>query len=519
MTDIWERAAKLPPSQRAAFATWARQNMIRAQVAHVYPSAGALAQALDPTTIQTPDLAMIDDALEWAFTTPAARLMISKPSQTGKSQRVVKWGVTRALQLNPDWRIIIATHSEDLARTHSEEIRTVLRTHGTGARDAVTGLPLPDRLGLGIGDKSAATRWQLAGHRGGVFACGVGTALPGRPADCMILDDLYADMLAADSPAERRRVNLWWDSVASQRPGPDAPIIFIGTRWNEQDAHAYLMGQEPGRWRVLNFPAIAEPGVPDALGREPGVPLENPRGRTDWEKIRATKPARVWSSMYQGSPTPADGALFNAQWFETYRLPSAPSLYRRIVGVDPAETGQGDEAGIIAAGLTGDGTVILTDDWSGQLSSAQWPRQACLLALHTGATELVFEAYSAAVAYNRLLKRAYDDLVAEADGGTVEGIAVPLSRPFHIAAWTRSGNALIRSTGLRHAVSNGRCRVLAHQLATMEAHAIRWFESQHQPDRVAAATIAYDVLAGGGEVSSSARPGGWGAMPDGITGR
>jgi hypothetical protein len=518
MTDVWARAAKLPPGERAAFTAWARQNLTRVQIARTYPSAGSLAQALDPTTVQTADLRMIDDALEWAFSTPAARLMISKPSQTGKSLRTAVWGAVRALQLHPDWRIIVATHSEDLARTHSEQIRTILRTFGTGARDAMTGHPLPDRLGLGIGDKSAGARWQLSGHRGGILAAGVGTALPGRPADCMILDDLYAGMLAADSPAERRRVNLWWDTVASQRLGPDAPCIMIGTRWNEQDAHAYLMEQEPGRWRVLNFPAIAEHGVLDSLGRAPGVHLENPRGRTDWEHIRATKPARVWSSMYQGSPTPADGGLFNAAWFDTYRLETVPPFYRRIVGVDPAETGQGDEAGIIAGGLTADGIVVLTDDWSGQYSSAEWPRRACLLALKTGATDLVYEAYSAAVAYDRLLKRAYEDLATEAatNGGYVDNIPVPASRPFHIRPWKRQGNALIRSTGFRHATSNGRARVVQHRLATMEAHAIRWFEGQHQPDRVAGGTIVYDELAGGGQTVASRNPGSWGQMPDGI---
>ena len=163
--------------------------------------------------------------------------------------------------------------------------------------------------------------------------------------------------------------------------------------------------------------------------------------------------------------------------------------------------------------------MVLTDDWSGQYSSAEWPRRACLLALKTGATELVYEAYSAAVAYDRLLKRAYGDLVTEAAGGTIDGVAVPVSRPFQIHPWKRQGNALIRSTGFRHATSNGRCRVVGYRLATMEAQAIRWFESQHQPDRVAGGTIVYDVLAGGGETVVSRSPVGWGVMPDGLTGR
>ncbi|WP_280498922.1 hypothetical protein [Nocardia cyriacigeorgica] len=522
MTDVWERAAQLPPAQRAVFTAYARQEMIRVAAVRAHDSAGSLAQAIDPTTIQTADLRIIDESLEWAQTTPRARLMISKPSQTGKSERSAIWGTVRQLQRNPDSRNIIVTHSEDLALTHSERIRAIIQTYGTGAKDAMTGAALPDRLGIAIGSKSAASRWQLAGHRGGLIAAGVGTNLPGRPADYMVLDDLFSGMIAADSPAERRRVRTWWDTVGSQRLGPDASLVMIGTRWNEEDMHAYLLDTEPGPWRVLNFPAIAEPGLLDSLGRAPGVPLENPRGVTDWERIRASKPARVWAAMYQGNPIPSDGGLFNPKWFNDWRLDAEarPVLYRRVVGVDPAETGKGDEAGIIAGGLTGDGTVVLTDDWSGQYSSAQWPRRACLLALVTQASELVFEAYSAAVAYESLLKRAYDDLVTEAGaGGVVDGVRVPESRPFHITPWTRTGTAVVRSAGFRYATSSGRCRMLGHRLATMEAHAIRWMETQHCPDRVAAGTIAYDVLAGGGLAVVSPEAGSWGQMPDGMFGR
>src|SRR5690606_29697162 len=137
-------------------------------------------------------------------------------------------------------------------------------------------------------------------------------------------------------------------------------------------------------------------------------------------------------------------------------------------------------------------TVVLTDDWSGQYSSAVWPRRACLLALATQASELVFEAYSAPVAYERLLERAYEDLAVEAaagDGavevqfgdGTVGRVGVPASRPFLISPWRREGNAVVRSSGLRYAMSSGRCRVVGFRLATLEAVAVRWFESQHQP--------------------------------------
>jgi hypothetical protein len=521
LEQVFERAAQLPPGQRAAFVAWAKQELIRRDAVRRYPTAGALAQALDPETIQTPDLEMIDRELAQAHRTPAARLMISKPSQTGKSLRVAVWGTVHALMCNPNWRVIVVTHSEDLALTHSEAVRTILRTFGTGARDALTGALLPDRLGIGIGSKSAASRWQLAGYRGGLVAAGVGTALPGRPADYMLLDDLFAGMTQADSPAYRKQGRMWWDAVGSQRLGPKAPAVMIGTRWNEEDAHAYLLSLEPERWRVLNFPAIAEPGLLDSLGREPGVPLINPRGDTDWTAIRATKSERVWSSMYQGNPTPLDGTLFSAKWFDRWRLDPEPPLYRRIVAVDPAETGRNDEVGIVAAGTDEHGAVVLTDDASGSMSAAEWPRRACLLALRTGATEVVFEAYTAAVTYGLTIKQAYKDLVIEAAAsedspGYVEGVRVPPERPFHVFPWTSKGNALVRSVGMRNACSTGWFRVVRQKLATFEFMARTWHESQHCPDRVAAGAVAYNHLSGAGDTGIADSTGSWGQMPDGL---
>ncbi|MBF6134322.1 hypothetical protein IU501_15095 [Nocardia otitidiscaviarum] len=462
----------------AATETYLMREVTRLRALREHPTTGALATALDPHIIQTRDLQVIDDALEEAFTRPGDRLMMSKPSQTGKSERVAVWGPVRAWLHNPDLRIIIATHSEDLARTHSEKIRTILRTYGTGARDAMTGTPLPDRLGIGVGDKAAASRWQLAGHRGGIIACGVGTALPGRPADMLILDDLYAGMSAADSEAERRRVNLWWDSVASQRLSPTAPVIMIGTRWNEHDAHAYLMQQEPDRWRVLNFPAIAEDGVLDSLGREPGEPLENPRGETDWEAIRDARPARVWASMYQGDPRPRRGGLFEESWFDDHRLAFMPDTIYRIVAVDPADTGKGDEAGIIAGGVTADGTVILTHDWSARLTSHEWARHAVDLAIATGAHEIAVEGYTTATTYKRVVIQAWE-AIRDKDGPRPD---VP--QPFRVHMWRGTGDALVRSTGLRNALETGRCVIHGHQLSTFEQQALGWQAGQHQPDRV-----------------------------------
>lgn len=525
MTDVWERAAKLPPAQRAAFVAHARQAITRRAALNACANPAELAALLDPSYRITPAIRVVAETFEIACTTPDDRKIVTMPPQEGKTHTAVHAGI-RALQRNPDTRILYVSYSEELAVRSSRQARNLIAQYGSDARDPLTGLPLPDRLGLSLAaDNSAAGSWSIKGHRGGMIGVGIGGTITGRAADLVIIDDPLKGMQAADSPTERRRVIEGYQANIATRLAPGASVIIINTRWSEEDLTGWLLAQDakrpPGRrrWQLVNIPAVAEQGLPDALGRAPGEWLESARGHRDWDEKRAEHGERVWYALFQGSPTPIGGGLFSQAWFDDHRLAAAPPLYRRVVAIDPAETGKGDEAGIVAAGLAGDGTVVLTDDESGQLSSAQWPRRACLLALATGASEVVFEAYSAPTTYEALLKRAYTDLVAEAAGGTVEGVAVPADRPFLVTPWKATGNGLVRSTGLRNATSVGRCRVVGHRLATLEAHAIRWQEGQHQPDRVAAATIAYDVLSGGGLAVVSPDPGGWGQFPDGLTGR
>ena len=49
-----------------------------------WASPGELAKAIDPGTVQTPALDLVDEAVVWAYTTPGARLLISMSPQEGK---------------------------------------------------------------------------------------------------------------------------------------------------------------------------------------------------------------------------------------------------------------------------------------------------------------------------------------------------------------------------------------------------------------------------------------------------
>jgi predicted phage terminase large subunit-like protein len=282
---------------------------------------GELARAIDPATVQTPALDLVDEAISWAQSTPGARLIVSMSPQEGKSERLTKTGSLWALTRNPETRVGIVSYSQALAETFSRDIRNRIAANNgdEGTLD----------LGLRVAaDYGSAKRWQLAGHRGGCVAAGVGSSLTGRALDMLVLDDPIADAEQAASQYYRDRVWDWWQSVGSTRLAPDAPVCVVLTRWHEDDVAGRLLAAEDGhRWRVINIPALAdhkpELGQSDPLGREPGEWLVSARGRTSvqWEQIRIQAGSRVFTALYQGRPSPDQGNVWQRQWWRKYREP------------------------------------------------------------------------------------------------------------------------------------------------------------------------------------------------------
>ena len=282
---------------------------------------GELARAIDPTTVQTPALDLIDEALVWAYTTRGARLVISMPPQEGKTSRVTKIGALWALTRNPDRRLGIASYAQALAEGFGREIRNTISSYdGTeGTLD----------IGLRIArDYGSAKRWQLDGHRGGVVCVGIGSGLTGRALEALTIDDPFADAEQAGSAYYRDRVWDWWQSVGAPRLAPGSPAIVVLTRWHESDLAGRLLEAEDGhRWRVINIPALADhdpaKGQSDPLGREPGEWLTSARGRTvaEWEQIRIQAGSRVFAALYQGRPSPDAGNVWQRHWWRRYSVP------------------------------------------------------------------------------------------------------------------------------------------------------------------------------------------------------
>lgn len=303
---IWQRVA-------AAFAPKPRR----------WPTPGAMAQALDPTTRQTSALTVIDRELVGLADGDADRLMVFMPPQEGKSQRCSKWFPLWLLEHNPDLRIAIVSYSDEMARRWGADIKQLVEAH-QGDEDTVD-------LGIRLRqDSRAAGRWQVAGRQGGVYCVGIAGALTGKPVDVLIIDDPIKDLSDAQSEAYRKRCKDFWQGVAIPRLGPGARCVLIQTRWHEDDMAGWLLASDGegnrakgGAWRVVSIPAIAEEGG-DPLGRRPGVPMQSARGERDWARIRKSAGEYVWGALYQQRPSPAEGGLFKRLWWRYWR--PAPRL-------------------------------------------------------------------------------------------------------------------------------------------------------------------------------------------------
>ncbi|MBO9555586.1 terminase family protein [Cellulomonas sp.] len=368
--EWWEHAARMfepPPPPR-----WA--------------TPGDLARFLDPRTVQTPALDVIDAALVQTFTTPDARVIISMPPQEGKSQRASRrfplWGLTQ----NPNLRIAIASYEAGVARRWGRAIRDDITTHG-----ADLGLRVRD-------DLSAQHEWQLAGHDGGVFTAGVGGAMTGRPVDMLIIDDPIKGREEADSPTYRERAWDWWQETAATRLAPGAPVVLILTRWHEDDLAGRILAAEDGHlWRVVSIPAQAE-DANDPLGRDVGEYMVSARGRTreQWEAIKTRSTARTWAALYQQRPAPVEGAVWKAPWIELNRARTGDvwqNLARVIVSVDPAAKSKrtSDYTGIVVVGLDTQGHGWVLDDRTLRGTPTEWGMAAWDALLDWNGTEVVVE--------------------------------------------------------------------------------------------------------------------------------
>lgn len=254
------------------------------------------------------------EALEWAVSTPDARLIVTLPPRHSKSVHVSELLPAWFLGRNPGKRIIAASHSASLAYTFSRRVRNQM-LHGAWP---FFGVKVAD-------DKGAVQAWDIEGQRGGYVAVGVGGSPTGQGGDGIILDDVLRSAADASSQTVRDSIWEWYQGTIRTRLEPGGFIVLTATRWHEDDLTGRLLGAMSAggeQWRHVHMPAINDKGEPLWPERWPTEALE---------RIRNAVGSRVFEAQYQGRPAPDAGNVFNRDWWQIYDAPPDRQQFDQII--------------------------------------------------------------------------------------------------------------------------------------------------------------------------------------------
>ncbi|NDB61657.1 terminase, partial [bacterium] len=147
------------------------------------------------------------------------RLIINMPPRHTKSEfasfLLPAWMIGR----RPKLKIIQSTHTTELAVRFGRKAKTLMD------------MPeykeiFPTRLRE---DSQAAGKWETE-QGGEYYAAGVGSAITGRGADLLIIDDPHSEQDAMNVDALERAYE-WYTSGPRQRLQPGGAIVLVMTRW------------------------------------------------------------------------------------------------------------------------------------------------------------------------------------------------------------------------------------------------------------------------------------------------
>lgn len=233
-------------------------------------------------------------------------IRISMPPRSGKSVTSSEYLPLWLLEKHPDWKVGLISHSPSLAASWGRQIRRMVEDRSNGLSIQVAS------------DAGSVTDWETT-HRGGVSSRSVGQSITGRGFKVLIVDDVVKDYADAASETKRQAVRDWWLTTARTRLEPPSLVVAIGTRWHEDDFTGWV-DSTGDPFQVIEFPAIAVEN--DVLGREPGDPLLSPfiletreEALERWKATEISVGPYAWAALYQQTPQPADGSVFERHWW------------------------------------------------------------------------------------------------------------------------------------------------------------------------------------------------------------
>ena len=140
--------------------------------------------------------------------------------------------------------------------------------------------------------------------------------LTGTPVDILVMDDIYKDFDEAQSETTREQRWNWWWSVANSRLHNNSQVLFLMTRWHQEDLAGKLIEAQSGQWEIIRFPALKDNFQAEYDKRQIGDPLWGQRhSKERMEAVKAQNPV-TFNALYQQDPKPSENLLVFGDWGE-----------------------------------------------------------------------------------------------------------------------------------------------------------------------------------------------------------
>jgi len=259
------------------------------------------------------------------------RIAVSMAPRMGKSQMISIYYPAWYLGKHPDHKVIVASHTADLAIVMARKVRNLINTPEYKAIFPNTNI---------ASDAKAAAQWNTT-KGGEYFAIGVGGALAGRGAHLIIADDPLSEQdIKAGNTTSLDNAYEWFSAGLRTRLMPEGKICVLHTRWHQRDLIGRLikdsaMNEGGDKYETFEFPAILHEGTENEKSIWP----------EQWslESLQQTRASMhhimwQWYAQYQQNPTAAEAAIIKRDWIKWWTKDDPPKIDFMVQAFDTALT-------------------------------------------------------------------------------------------------------------------------------------------------------------------------------------
>lgn len=297
-------------------------------------------------------------------------LMVFMPPRHGKSELVSRRLPAFLHGLYPDCEIMAASYLDSLAGDMTIDVQNIIDSKEYKELFSETRI-WPPGTSYTKGTRNSSEH-HIVGRRGKYRGQGVGGSFTGKGANFIIIDDPIKGREIADSVAFRERLwNFYNNDLFSRletnlETGRRGQVLITQTRWHEDDLAGRLLDlmrkdSDAVQWEVLNYPAIRTDLDTDSDIREIGEPLWTAKyDVSQLSQIKASVGPRGWASLYQQTPVPDGGGLFNESMFGFCDINPKDCSWRFITAdTSYKEKQENDFTVFTAFGVRGDQLYVL----------------------------------------------------------------------------------------------------------------------------------------------------------------